>query len=236
MPKVFDNIDLSLLSALQSALQLSAKADFCVGYFNLRGWKHLDGHIQHWAKTNGACRLLIGMQKPPQDELREKLSFIRDSDGMDNQTAIHLKNRLAEEFRLQLAFGAPNNADEIGLQQLAQRLRDLKLVIKLFLRHPLHAKLYLLFRTDPINPIVGYVGSSNLTMPGLVEQGELNLDVLDHDATTKLAQWFEDRWNDSFCIDISNELVKIINDSWAREEPVSPYHVTCSRLLYQSKC
>ena len=56
------------------------------------------------------------------------------------------------------------------------------MVVKLFLRHPLHAKLYLLFRPDPITPIVGYLGSSNLTFSGLSSQGELNVDVLDHDA------------------------------------------------------
>src|SRR5438270_686306 len=86
------------------------------------------------------------------------------------------------------------------------------------LQDTLHAKLYLLFRLDPINPTVGYLGSSNLTLAGLSRQGELNVDVLDHDACQKLAGWFEDRWGDRFCIDISNELVQIIEESWARED------------------
>lgn len=61
------------------------------------------------------------------------------------------------------------------------------MVVKLFLKHTLHAKLYLHFRPDPINPIIGYLGSSNLTFSGLSHQGELNVDVLDHDAGQKLA-------------------------------------------------
>jgi hypothetical protein len=44
--------------------------------------------------------------------------------------------------------------------------------------HHLHAKLYLLHRTDPNNPTVGIVGSSNLTLAGLSKQGGLNVDVL----------------------------------------------------------
>jgi len=108
---------------------------------------------------------------------------------------------------------------------LAAQIKAKKRVVKLFVRHPLHAKLYLLFRPDPVNPIVGFLGSSNLTMPGLSSQGELNIDVLDHDATQKLARWFEDRWSDRWCIDISKELVEIVEESWAREDLVSPYHV-----------
>ena len=108
---------------------------------------------------------------------------------------------------------------------MAAQLRAKKVVVKLFLRHPLHAKLYLLFRNDPINPIVGYLGSSNLTFAGLSAQGELNVDVLDHDAALKLKQWFEDRWTDRFCVDITDELLQIIEDSWARDVLIPPYHV-----------
>ena len=51
------------------------------------------------------------------------------------------------------------------------------------------------------------------------------MDVLDHDATLKLKQWFEDRWDDRFCVDITDELLQIIEESWAREALIPPYHV-----------
>ncbi len=108
-------------------------------------------------------------------------------------------------------------------------------MVKLFLRHPLHAKLYLLFRPDPINPTVGYLGSSNLTFAGLVQQGELNIDVLDGDACQKLAKWFEDRWNDRWCVDISKELAQIIEESWAREELLPPYHIYVKMAYHLSQ-
>ena len=31
-------------------------------------------------------------------------------------------------------------------------------------------------------------------------------------------RWFDDRWNDRWCLDISDELAEIIEQSWAREE------------------
>lgn len=226
MPRIFDNIDHSLLPALRETISLSERADFCVGYFNLRGWKQIDDYIEQWSGGPGhCCRLLVGMQRLPQESLREALSLLKANEGIDNQTAVRLKNRLAEEFRDQLTMGAPTNEDEVGLRRLAAQIKTQKVVVKLFLRHPLHAKLYLLFRPDPISPQIGYLGSSNLTFAGLSQQGELNIDVLDQDACEKLSLWFEDRWEDRWCIDISRELLQIIDESWAREELVQPYHI-----------
>jgi hypothetical protein len=105
------------------------------------------------------------------------------------------------------------------------QIRAKKLIVKVYLRHPLHAKLYLLHRQDANNPVTGFLGSSNLTLAGLAKQGELNVDVLEHDACNKLVDWFEDRWRDRWCIDISKELADIIDESWAGERLVPPYHV-----------
>jgi SNF2 family DNA or RNA helicase len=226
VPRIFDNIGLPLLPALQDTLRLSEHADFCVGYFNLRGWRRIDTLIDPWEGGEGACcRVLVGMQTLPDDELRSAFSLRREDPGIDNQTAIRLKKRLAEDFREQLTFGVPTNDDEAGLRRLSAQIRAKKVIVKLFLRHPLHAKLYLLYRQDPNNPTIGFVGSSNLTLAGLVKQGELNVDVLDHDACQKLERWFNDRWQDRWCLDISEELAQIIDSSWAREKPIPPYHI-----------
>ncbi len=236
MPRIFDNIEDKLLSALQETLPLSNRADFCVGYFNLRGWKHLNEYIDKWSGgTNNCCRLLVGMQRLPQEDLKDTLAILKNRDSIDNQTAIRIKKRLAEDFREQLTFGAPTNEDEAGLRRLASQIRSEKVIVKLFLKYPLHAKLYLLFRPDPINPIFGYLGSSNLTLSGLSLQGELNIDVLDHDACQKLSDWFEDRWNDRWCIDISQELVEIINESWARDELIPPHHIYIKMAYHLSQ-
>jgi superfamily II DNA or RNA helicase len=226
MPRIFDNIENELKPALEQTLLASQRADFCVGYFNLRGWKEIDACIEQWPGGDGhQCRLLVGMQRLPQDELRELLSMVKRDGTVDNQTALRLKKGLAEEFKMQLTFGVPSERDEAGLRRLAAQLKSKKLAVKLFLRHSLHAKLYLCFREDFNNPRVGYIGSSNLTLSGLSHQGELNVDVLHHDATDKLAKWFEARWTDKWCLDISAELIQVIEQSWAREVLIPPYHI-----------
>ena len=232
MPRIFDNIDRKLLPMLQETLCVSNRADFSVGYFNLRGWKSLAAYVDEWPGGDGhCCRLLVGMQEAPRDELRDALSITGQDEGMDQAAVVRLKKKLAQEFRDQLTVGFQNNADEAGLRRLAVQLRAEKVVVRLYLRCPLHAKLYLMHRTDPINPIVGYLGSSNLTFSGLSGQGELNIDVLDGDAAGKLAVWFEERWEDRWCVDISVELAQIIEESWARETPIPPYHI-CVKMAY----
>jgi superfamily II DNA or RNA helicase len=176
------------------------------------------------------------MQHLPKEQLERLYGIDADTDDIDNRRAIVIKNRLLAEFREQLTIGAPSSTDEVALRKLVAQIKAHKVIIKLFLRHPLHAKLYLLYMNqEQMYPRVGYLGSSNLTMSGLDHQGELNIDVPDKDATTKLEKWFNDRWNDHFCLDISEDLIKIIDNSWAREDLVPPYWIYLDMAYHLSQ-
>ena len=236
MPRIFDNIELPLLPALRETIKLSYRADFCVGYFNLRGWRSIGDLIEAYVGNQGACcRLLVGMQNLPSDELNASFSLISHHRGIDNSAIIRLKKRMAEEFRQQLTIGAPNDIDEQGLRRLSYQIKSGKVIVKLFLAYHLHAKLYLVHRHDPNSPIVGFLGSSNLTLSGLSKQGELNLDILDFDACSKLQKWFDDRWEEYGCVDISQELADILDRSWARSEPIPPYHIYLNIVYHLSR-
>ena len=89
MPRIFDNIELSLLPALQNTLQISERADFCVGYFNFRGWKLIDSFIDSWDGGEGSCcRILVGMQRFPKRNSRAALSLVAGDGGIDQQSGI----------------------------------------------------------------------------------------------------------------------------------------------------
>jgi superfamily II DNA or RNA helicase len=233
MPKIYDNIENHLSQGLTETLNLSKRCDFCVGYFNLRGWHEiadkidaLDGMMvpEKEDQPHRYCRLLVGMQKLPSEIFKE--SFLHDESYLiDQAEMLKLKKKLASEFKEQLTLGTPSERDEIYLRKLSRQLKENKVVVKLHLRHPLHAKLYLAYSNDARVPVVGFLGSSNLTLAGLSKQGELNLDVMDQDAALKLSKWFDDRWNDNKCIDITSELIQIIDESWASDRLVLPYHI-----------
>nr|WP_238787689.1 helicase-related protein [Thiospirillum jenense] len=231
MPRIFDNINQDLLTALLETLRVGHSADLCVGYFNLRGWQPLGDVIEAWRGGDGqCCRVLIGMMAgAASDELRtalrQQMSAKPNKLQLDNATVKRDTQQMAAAFRDQLLFRAPTAADHATLQQLARQLTAGQVRIKLHLAYPLHAKLYLIHRHDANNPLTGFVGSSNLTVAGLQRQGELNLDVLEHDACRKLATWFEERWTDRSCVDISATLAQIIDESWAGARSVPPFHV-----------
>lgn len=243
MPRIYDNIEYQLTSGLNDTLALSKRSDFCVGYFNLRGWKEVSDKIDSLSggvivegkdEFHRICRLLVGMQKLPVEILRDY--FKADDDHiLDQNEAVKLKKKLAQEFKDQLTIGTPTDADEQALRKLSQQLKDKKVVVKLHLKHPLHAKLYLAFSDDKRVPVVGFLGSSNLTLAGLAKQGELNVDVMDQDAANKLAQWFDDRWNDRWCIDISKELIEIIDNSWAADRLLPPYFIYLKMAYHLSQ-
>ncbi len=121
MPRIFDNIDQSLLPARRETLQVTDRADFCVGYFNLRGWKALDSHIERWSGGEGnCCRLLVGMHRAPEEELCVALRVTKAEGEIDNQTALWLKNIATVQLERQknsLLMWLPLNPTEMTLEE-----------------------------------------------------------------------------------------------------------------------
>ena len=245
MAQIYDNIDFRFTEGLKDIISGLGvrRVDFCVGYFNLRGWNLVadeverlpgDAVYENDEKKFRICRLLIGMHRPPEELIRQLYSGEDyKPDANDVQDA---KLRIAEDFRRQLLLGLPTNNDQTTLRKLTRQLKDKKVCVKLFLREPLHAKLYLAYRPDDrFNPIPAILGSSNLTYSGLTKQGELNAEFADSDSAKKLSNWFEDRWNDRFCVDITEELIKVLEESWASEIEIPPYYIYLKTAYHLSE-
>jgi len=244
MARIYDNIDTNFTEGLQGIISnLGVKrVDFCVGYFNLRGWDlvvdQIDSLSGDYVYENDKrmfriCRLLIGMHRPTEELIRQ---LYTETDRPDSNYVAQCKLEIARDFRRQLLLGLPSKKDEFTLRRLSAQLKDGKVCVKLYLREPLHAKLYLAHRPDDnFNKIQAIMGSSNLTYSGLTKQGELNAEFGDSDSAEKLSRWFDDRWEDKFCLDISQELADIIDNSWAGENEIPPYYIYLKTAYHLSE-
>lgn len=238
LPTVFDNIELTIAQGLRGRLAGAKSADFCVGYFNLRGWREIEAEVAQLSGGVGGaegCRLLVGMARLPQEEVRRWYARDGEFEGRrDNKSAMRVKEAIVAEFARQLAYGVPAAADQEALMRLRAQIAEGAVRVRAYLRRPLHAKLYLVHREDAVAPAVAIVGSSNLTYSGLVKNDELNVDVLDQDAADKLTRWFEARWEDDFCVEVEEEVVAAIDASWASGSK-PPYHIYVKSAWHLSR-
>jgi phosphatidylserine/phosphatidylglycerophosphate/cardiolipin synthase-like enzyme len=171
IPYVIDNIETLLADVLNALLQRQhgQQMDIATAYFSIRGFEKVREtlpELRHF-------RLLLG-DKPLDGE----------DIGLRPDSAAYLRHELnAEPF---------NEATLRLVEDLIRFLRRDDVDVRLYLGHDpaasgrrsfLHAKCYLLYGGndhqnslfDHLNPIVGIVGSSNFTAPGLVSNRELNL-------------------------------------------------------------
>lgn len=171
IPYVIDNIETRLADVLNALLQRQhgQQMDIATAYFSIRGFEK----VRETLPELRHLRLLLG-DKPLEGE----------DIGLRPDSAAYLRHELnAEPF---------NEATLRLVEDLIRFLRRDDVDVRLYLGHDptapgrrsfLHAKCYLLYGGsdnqnslfDHLNPIVGIVGSSNFTAPGLVSNRELNL-------------------------------------------------------------
>ena len=92
MARIYDNIESKFVQGLQELITDVAvkRVDFCVGYFNLRGWNLVVNQIDQipgeYVDENDKqefrrCRLLIGMHQPDEELVRQLYSTHQIPEG-----------------------------------------------------------------------------------------------------------------------------------------------------------
>ena len=220
--------------ALKSLFPSYQRIDIATGYFALRGWSSLDAIVREQFESGEVegpiARVLVGMILPAQHEsiinnLRAEITPTGTESISLRESALKVREELKTHLRKQLASGIPTKRDREVLQSLRELVEVGAVEIKVYTRKPLHGKAYLLHHADPNIPSAGFVGSSNLTGPGLNSNLELNLHTTEQGATEEISEWFNTLWGDRFTLQIDKDLLKIIDDSWATPVPRAPYDV-----------
>jgi superfamily II DNA or RNA helicase len=171
IPYVIDNIEYRLADVLNALLQRERgqQIDVATAYFSIRGFEQVRRTLPEVRRF----RLLLGDQPQEGEDV-----------GLRPDSAVYLRHELnAEPF---------TEATLRLVEELIRFLRHEDVAVRLYVGHDpnqrgrrrfLHAKCYLLYGSrrddkslfDHLNPIVGIVGSSNFTGPGLLSNRELNL-------------------------------------------------------------
>jgi superfamily II DNA or RNA helicase len=171
IPYVIDNIDTRLADVLNALLQRERgqQIDVATAYFSIHGFEQIRRTLPEVRRF----RLLLGDQPQEGEDV-----------GLRPDAAAYLRHELnAEPF---------TEATLRLVEELIRFLRREDVAVRLYVGHDpkqrgrrrfLHAKCYLFYGGrgedkslfDHLNPIVGIVGSSNFTGPGLISNRELNL-------------------------------------------------------------
>lgn len=225
----------------------AVRADFCIGYFNLRGWGEVMDYIENlpgetvWegeeeSEHHRVCRVIIGM--PVGDDMQRR--WLRQQQGartLAYQGAIAQGlNALKEDAPRQLELGCTSDEHLKILRCLSSQMHQGKVSVKMYAGDPLHAKVYIThYNSYASRPVQAMTGSSNLTYAGLKSNGEMNAQLFEAGDPEYLSQWFDNLWDDPFSKDVTDVLMQAIDNSWAREEPPTPYQIYLKTAYHLSE-
>ena len=238
MSKIIDNKEVALRTELSAALEHSIGLDICVGYFNLRGWNLVSESLQQVRaqQKGGAVRLLVGMAVPEKSAEQRLLEAEFRAKGPDEDVDFRIASKRAhdvlEGFAEQLTSGLPSDESVKSIRDLLTDLKSGLVTVKFAARRRLHAKLYLCHMDGGAGGFTAFVGSSNFTYSGMQGSGELNLKETDQEKGGELSLWFKEHWEDLFSIDITEELIQVLENSWAALPNPSPRTIHL-RLAYE---
>lgn len=235
---IIDNTTQKMLEALKNGLTSADKVDIEVAFFYFSGWKLLAEQLK-----DKKVRILVGKYIDP-EAVPELLSKIKQ-EGADvdlepfqprktissrtakKQTYVDSFTRLCNESVL-----LDDSDDQDAYKILESKIADGTLEIKLTDTQE-HGKMYIFHNKPELSqngdyPGTVFMGSSNFTFQGLLNQGELNERYGDKEHYSMYLQKFEELWLDSKNIDIATKenntdlLNQLKKELWVHSTP-SPY-------------
>lgn len=244
---IIDNDSQTMHEALINALTGAERVDIEVAFFYFSGWRLLANHLK-----DKKIRILVGKYIDP-EAVPELLSKIKqegsDVDLEPFQSRKTISSRVGKKQSYIKSFTRLSNEssllDDSDVQDaykiLENKIADGSLEIKLTDKQE-HGKMYIFHNKSEFSqngdyPGTVFMGSSNFTFQGLLNQGELNERYGDKEHYSMYLDKFESLWADSKNIDIAtlenkDELLKQFKDElWIHSTP-SPYAVYI-RVLHE---
>lgn len=235
-----------MYQALINALSTSDKVDIQVGYFYFSGFELLATHFK-----DKKVRILVGKQIDPKAvpniiAMQQKTGKPVDLERFQSWESFSSRSEQKENyfegfsklFNESEVFDSPESQQAYKIFE--EKILNGSLEIKLTNTDE-HGKMYLVHNSSEFNqggdfPGTRFLGSSNLTYNGLIEQGELNDSSRDKQIFIDGCAKFDSMWSDAQNIDIATpenneEFKAVVKKLWINSI-ISPY-LMYVRVLYE---
>lgn len=205
---IVDNSDESWkgLKYLHDWIEIASAFDIATGYFEIGALLALDGK---WQKLD-KIRILMGNEV----SARTRQSIL---DALKKDITARLNDSIEAEKE--------KNDFLTGVAAIVQALRDGKIECRAYAKKKFHAKAYITHPRVAVIGSVALVGSSNLTVPGLTQNIELNIQVKAAGDVRQLQEWYEKHWQEAQ--DITPDILAVV-EHHIREYP--PFDVYAKAL------
>ena len=199
---IVDNSDKEwkVLKYLHDWCQISKSIDIATGYFEIGGLLALN---DEWQKVDG-IRILMG------DEVskRTRRAFLEGLQRVKSRLDDSLESeKLKDDFLT-------------GVPAIVEAIRSGKIRCRVYRKDKFHAKTYLTHARQEVVGSFALVGSSNLTLPGITENVELNVQIAGTPVSV-LQEWYEDHWNEAE--DVTEEILRVIERHTREYSPFEVY-------------
>lgn len=223
---VIDNETKPLLDELQKFLPHAERASIAVGYFFISGFAEIMDSLNRIETSDNPDHVLRLLISPTTDRrtaeailsANESYQDAKKESARDAPEEVSVKAARGEVART-LEYMIQTDREQVAVQKLIRLIRGGKMQVKVYTQAQLHAKAYI-FELDSGQLIreVAIVGSSNLSISGIKEHAELNLQTTHSADHGELLEWFERHWNDPSCREFTEEMAGMLEESWAGKD------------------
>lgn len=239
---IIDNRNVKLRDEINSILGSSERVKFAVGYLYLSGFYQIAEKLGELSEV----KILTGnsLNRETIEELAQSLASVDELEDVYNSKKIQKKSE-KERVKTEVADAIVKNLEalphslerETNIKRLSELIRAGKVQVKVYTKHPLHAKAYIFkYKKEGADAAraegISIVGSSNLTISGFHHNTELNTYVRGQNNYEELNKWFDELWDEA--VPFENALVARLEESWALKT-VNPYDIYILTLYHLVK-